>query len=185
MQLNKRRGINLLKVVEASRAETLQAMIDTGYDLAMENGSPDPTLHDAVWELMVEAADTSRRLPDRERGWLLSCERCAWPETVRTIVEEFAKAVSRGGIWEAMTVHRGPPSAAAIDRMDEVLGWLNAVESKNRKRDLKVLYALSAGVPVRKVRALYGGLGRQTVYDIRARGLSFICLWLRDEFDIR
>ena len=45
-------------------------MLCTGLRLAQEAGVTDPTVNDAVWELMLEATETLKRLPDKERRWV-------------------------------------------------------------------------------------------------------------------
>ena len=65
-----------------------------------------------VEERIVEAADTLKRLPEeRVRGYFST-----WPTVIRDYWEAFGR--------EDVRLRRGPPSAAAIDRMDEALAWL-------------------------------------------------------------
>lgn len=65
-----------------------------------------------VEERMVEAADTLKRLPEeRVQGYFST-----WPPVIRDYWEAFGR--------EDVRLRRGPPSAAAIDRMDEALAWL-------------------------------------------------------------
>ncbi len=65
-----------------------------------------------VEERMVEAADTLRRLPEeRVQGYFST-----WPPVIRDYWEAFGR--------EDVRLRRGPPSAAAIDRMDEAMTWL-------------------------------------------------------------
>jgi hypothetical protein len=70
-----------------------------------------------VAERMEEAAATLQRLPaPRVRGYFST-----WPPIVRDAWEAFG--------WEQTQVRLGPPSAEAIDRMDEALGWLHWLEA--------------------------------------------------------
>ena len=154
----------------------LNDMLAHGRRLAQERGCAAPTLRDAVWELLIEAADTLKRLPNQERRWLRSGTYSGHPEVLRELSDAFAAAVAQGG-WGATRVRPGPPSAGAITRLDEVLTWPGAIQSRNRARDCRVVFALAAGVPVRVIRGRFG-CGRQTVYDIRDRGLTQICNWL-------
>ncbi|MBM3950779.1 MAG: hypothetical protein FJ311_04930 [Rhodospirillales bacterium] len=65
-----------------------------------------------IEERMVEAADTLKRLPEeRIRGYFST-----WPPVIRDYWEAFGR--------EDVRLRRGPPSPAAIDRMDEALAWL-------------------------------------------------------------
>jgi len=70
---------------------------------------------------MVEAADTLKRLPEeRVRGYFST-----WPPVIRDYWEAFGRADVR--------LRLPPPSASAIDRMDEAmvwLAWLDLVEAK-------------------------------------------------------
>ena len=69
-----------------------------------------------VEERLVEAADTLRRLPEqRIQGYFGT-----WPPIVRDYWEAYGR--------EEVRLRRGPPSAAAIDRMDEALVWLSWLE---------------------------------------------------------
>ncbi len=147
-----------------------------GLRLARARGLAEPGPREAVWELLVEAAETLARLPDRERRWLTSGTRSSHPDVVHDLVEVFAAAVGRGG-WDRTRVRPAPPSPGAISRLDRVLTWPAALTGRQRARDLRVLFALAAGVPVRVIRARLG-CGRQTVYDIRKRALDDIVAWL-------
>ncbi len=57
--------------------------------MSEEAGTTEPIVRDAVWELLIEAADTLTRLSDRERRWLGSGTRSFWPQTVRACGEAF------------------------------------------------------------------------------------------------
>jgi hypothetical protein len=70
-----------------------------------------------VEERMVEAADTLKRLPEeRVRGYFST-----WPPVIRDYWEAFGR--------EDVRLRRGPPSAAAITRMDEAMIWLAWLET--------------------------------------------------------
>jgi hypothetical protein len=72
-----------------------------------------PTL---VEERLEEAADTLRRLPAvKVQGYFST-----WPPVIRDFWEAFG--------WNEVRVRLGPPSPAAIDRMDEALIWLSWLE---------------------------------------------------------
>lgn len=170
------------------------AVLAHGLALAEANGRDQPTLEDAIWELLIEAAETLKRLPDRDRAFLAQGTRSAWPETVSRAVDAFATAVAKGGRWEQPPRPASPPSAGAIDRLDDVMAWFAAVRDSGRGRrragagkgaawsgpgrNAAVLFALAAGIPVAHIRARVG-LGRSTIYDIRDKGLGDIALWLK------
>lgn len=168
----------MTEVVDREAAR-MKAALDYGYALARDAGREEPTVRDAVWELLVEAADTLKRLPDHELRWFRQGERSNWPQIVRQFADEFATAVARGGAWDEVRVSLGPPTAGAISRLDEVMTWLGHAAGKNPRRDVGVLFATACGVPIRVVRRRYG-CHRNTIYDIRDRGLARICAWLRE-----
>ena len=143
----------------------VEAAVAEGLRLARQAGRDAPTLRDAVWELMLEAGDTLKRLPDRERGWLTAVARGHWPDYARSA------AADAGG-------RPAPASAAAIDRLDCLLAWLPQGAGTNAKRDMAVLFGLACGVRVAVLRR-HLGCGRRTVYDVRDRGIARICGWLR------
>ena len=65
-----------------------------------------------VEDRIAEAADVLSRLPDtRIQGYVNT-----WPPMVREYWESFGMS--------DVVLRRPPPSAAAIDRMDQALGWL-------------------------------------------------------------
>lgn len=148
-------------------------LVEHGRVLAIEAGRQEPTLRDAIWELMMEAAATLRRLPDREIGWLKAAERSNMPEYLHEREEIFAAAVARGGQYEAPKVRMGPPDAAAIDRMDAMLAMLNVITGRDRRREIGVVFALASGLPVRIIRFRFG-YQRSAIYKIRDRGLDKI-----------
>lgn len=82
-----------------------------------------------VEDRMVEAADTLRRLPDtRVRGYAST-----WPPVVHEFWEAFG--------WDEARVRRGPPSAAAIDRMDAALTWLRWLDPD----DARIVWLRASG----------------------------------------
>lgn len=150
---------------EAEDTDRIDAAIAAGFKRARQAGRAEPTLRDAVWELLLEAGDTLKRLPDREKGWLTGASRAHWPDYARSLAAE--------------TPLRLPPaSGAAIDRLDMVLVWLPHAAGSNPKRDLAVLFGLACGLPVPLLRRRLG-CGRRTVYDVRDRGIARLCGWLR------
>lgn len=170
------------KLVDSRESLRIDAAVAEGLHLARQAGREHPTLRDAVWELLLEAADTLRRLPNRERGWLTGAARAHWPDYVRNTAEEFAGAVGadRGGQAELRPT---PASAAAIDRMDTVLLWLPRAGGTNPKRDVAILFGLACGLRVAALRRRFG-CGRRTVYDVRDRGLARISGWLREVSEV-
>lgn len=84
-----------------------------------------------VEERIAEAADTLRRLPDtRVQG-----HASTWPPYVREYWEFY-------GVTE-VKLRRPPPSAAAIDRMDEALPWLRHLDLA----DARIVWLRANGDP--------------------------------------
>ncbi len=161
----------------------LASIIAHGERLARDTGLKDPTQRDAVWELLVEAFETLRSLPDRERGWLLSCERSHHPDVLIENVElaeweETLDALSLGEKLKVVGEVKPTPGHGAIDRMDEVITWPAIIKTKNRRRDIAVLYYCASKRPTAVIRRRFNIKHRNTLYDIRDRGLAHIVVWL-------
>ena len=88
-----------------------------------------------IEERMVEAADTLKRLPEaRVRGYFST-----WPAVIRDYWEAFGR--------EDVRLRRGPPSPAAIDRMDETMAWLRWLEPD----DARIVWLRASGEPWKAV----------------------------------
>jgi hypothetical protein len=148
----------------------MSAIVDHGAALARFNGVTNPTPEDGAWELLIEAADTLRRLPDRERAWLVSAERCAWPPMLKEQAERWAEAVNAGGWRDFQDPRPGPPEKAAIDRMDVVLAALTGLD---RPLDGRRAFLLAARVPARVI-AVKTACSRLTVYRARDRATALL-----------
>jgi len=169
----KGRGTRALEV------RRIEVAIADGLALAGAAGRREPTLRDAVWELLLEAGDTLRRLPNRERGWLTAVSRSHWPDYLRGAAEEWAG----GGAAPAGAGRPSPARPEAIDRLDTVLLWLPRAGGANPRRDVGILFGLACGLKVAILRQRFG-CGRRTVYDVRDRGIARICGWLREQSEI-
>jgi len=157
----------------------IDAAIAGGLERAKAAGCPEPTLRDAVWQLLLEAGETLRRLPNRERGWLTAVSRSHWPDYLQRSADEMAvgrMAGQRGG-------RPLPAQPEAIDRLDIVLLWLPHAGGANPRRDIGILFGLACGLKVAVLRRQFG-CGRRTVYDVRDRGIARICGWLREQSDV-
>ena len=161
----------------------LHDIVGYGYRLASDGGCAEPRLCDAVWELLVEAFATLKGLPDKERGWLLACERSHHPEvTVEDVeVAEWLATLDALSLKEKIEllgdVHIAPDKGA-IDRMDEVLTWPAAIKTKTRRRDRGVLVFCAIGAPTMAIRHRFGIKHRNTLYDIRSRALAHVSVWI-------
>ena len=77
-----------------------------------------------------EAAETLYRLPPVTAKPML----CSWPTVIRDFWEAYG--------WEETRVRLGPPSAAAITRMDEAFEWLRWLEPD----EVRVIWLRACGV---------------------------------------
>ena len=164
---------------DARTTRRIEAAVAEGLRLARQAGRAEPGLRDAVWELLQEAADTLRRLPNRERGWLTAASRAHWPDYLR----DTADALSGGGDRSATQIRRAPARPEAVDRLDTVLEWLPRAAGAQPRRDIAILFGLACGLRVAALRRNLG-CGRRTVYDVRDRGLARICGWLREQSEV-
>lgn len=90
----------------------------------------------AVWEQLVEGAETLQRLPDASRG--PRKVRSSWPEIVRNAAESFNAEAERADLRRL-----GPPSADAIDRLDRVIVWLEWLSGDVQR----LVWLRACGVP--------------------------------------
>lgn len=116
-----------------------------------------------VADRVREAAETLKRLPDGHPGRRLSS---SWPDVVLNPQEAYG--------YTPVEDDPTPPTAGAIDRMDEVLikwiGWLN-------REEVRILWSWVLGVPVRLVSRRMG-LHRGTVHRKRLATLRKIAVYL-------
>ena len=119
-------------------------LLSQGAVLAQASGIERPSPADAVWALLVEAAEVLKRLPDRERRWLLQSLRSRHPEILHERWEY--------GAWDRRNPRPGPPAAGAITRMDLTMALLRRLPaSRHWRRDIRILWALASNVPPRAV----------------------------------
>jgi len=117
-----------------------------------------------VEERLAEAADILRRLPEsRVQG-----HASTWPPYVREYWESY-------GVAE-VKLRRPPPSAAAIDRMDEALPWLTWLDPT----DAKIVW-LRANGDRWKVICWSVGMQRSAVHQHWLYGLCVIAWRLRGQ----
>ncbi len=114
-----------------------------------------------VEERLEEAADTLRRLPPvKVQGYF-----SAWPPIVREFWEAFG--------WEEPRIRRGPPSPAAITRMDEAMEWLSWLEPE----DAKLVWARADRMPW-KVACYRFGKSRAALWRHWVGSLQLIAIFL-------
>lgn len=164
----------------------IREALDAGVQLAQSNGLDSPSIQDAVWELIREAVATLKSLPDRERQWLSSVSRSAWPDIPQPIRDQIAMFNARVehnkensgdkiDIYDR-TVMRHVASAQALDRMLLVLDWLRLARTKNTKRDRQIVLALAGGMPPGRARRRFmpHASSAQAVRHVRSRVLRQI-----------
>jgi hypothetical protein len=101
----------------------------------------------AVATLLEEAADTLGRLPDDRGGGYAR----VWPPTVHG---------SREPLGSHAVARPIPPSPEAIDRMEEVLGWLCWLEPEERR----LVWLRAEGLPWKRITCRLG-IGRTTAWQ--------------------
>lgn len=161
--------------------------------MARDNAGAGPT--DAVWtpgevrQRLEDAGRTLMTLP-MPRGALPRDARSNWPDVVRGYEDAFAALIGapeevRQDFSDAHNRVRVTPSAAAVGRMDEVLGWLWRIDDP-RKRRLCLSRALVHPVSGRHVAsyrrlARIFGLHHETVRAWHDRALADIAVRLTEE----
>lgn len=114
-----------------------------------------------VEDRLEEAADTLSRLPDEHvRGYFST-----WPPVIRDYWEAFGR--------EDVRLRRGPPSPAAIDRMDETMTWLRWLEPD----DARLVWARAEGLPWKSACYRFG-LSRAAIWRHWVASLQLISIFL-------
>ncbi|MBF0590253.1 MAG: hypothetical protein HQL53_14120 [Magnetococcales bacterium] len=93
-----------------------------------------------VAERLEEAAATMKRLPPVGPRKLQS----QWPTIIRDYWESYG--------YDRARVHLGPPSALAIQRMDESLEWLKVLE----KRSAQLIWSRAERLPWKLIMRMLG-----------------------------
>lgn len=108
-----------------------------------------------VEERLREAAETLRMLPaERPRGL-----RSAMPAPIRSAQEAYG--------WQEARVRPAPPSAAAIDRLDEVLSWMAWLDEEQ----IRVVWARANNAPWRPLCERLG-CGRTRAWELWVASLA-------------
>lgn len=101
----------------------------------------------AVADALEEAAQTLRRFPSvRVRGYIST-----WPPVIRDFWEAYG--------WNDVEVRPGPPTAAAIDRMDECMGWLRMLDAD----EVRLVWLRAEGVRWKSIAHRFG-IDRSTAW---------------------
>lgn len=188
-----RETINKLRVSgplpsDAEVKEARRAYQD-GIDMLAREGVSAPSPESVVWRLMKDAAQTEARMPDREKGWLLSHGRSIWPE-LALASEECRKVEWEISLEELAGVRLRDTNApaprltitdpAAVSRWLVVQGWLRYVKARNPQRDKAIVLARARGVSAREICRMMGGrLGDRAIEMVREKVLRHIIEGLR------
>lgn len=113
-----------------------------------------------VEALLAEAADTLRRLPDREARFRAGLG-SAWPDVVRDAATAYGA--------EGVRLRLGPPAPAAIDRLEGVISWLAWLNEPQRR----IAWAVASGFTVARL-ARQIGCHRNTVANRHAAAMRLI-----------
>lgn len=118
---------------------------------------------DQVEDVLVEAAETLKRLPaDKPRGYVSSM-----PAPVRSMHESYG--------WEPAKLRRPPPSPQAIDRLDAVLGWMAWLSDDQ----VRVVWARASGIPWRPI-CVRLGCGRTKAWQVWVTALVLLKVRLNE-----
>ena len=101
-----------------------------------------------VADRLEEAAETMKRLP--MTGLKPAGHISSWPPILREFYEAYG--------WNDLQIRLGPPTPDAIDRMDEVMGWLRWLEPN----DVRLLWLRAERVPWKLIQQRFG-MARSTV----------------------
>ncbi|HWY14416.1 MAG TPA: DUF6362 family protein [Rhizomicrobium sp.] len=104
-----------------------------------------------------------RRLPDRDKS-ALRCQTMEWPLVIRRIWDDVPKGVH---------LRRPPPSAAAIERMHECLGWMLRL-AKAERNFARAVWLICAECRAVGQVAKTLGVDRRTARVWRDNGLARI-----------
>lgn len=127
-----------------------------------------PTLKRVVWRLFQEAVQTQRAIKRPGPAPVGSC----MPEVFHTAGEIFATEVEMTAdkiVYPPRITET--PTAAALERFDEVMTWLRYVRGRNQPRVRKVMIALAVGVPPARVADKYGYPSGDAVGAVRYRAI--------------
>ena len=121
-----------------------------------------------VEQRLEEAASTLRRLPPvRVQGYV-----CTWPAVIREFYEAYGS--------EAARIRLGPPTAAAITRMDETLEWLRWLADPE---EVRIVWARACGLPW-KLLCYRFGAGRTTLWRRWSMALITIATRLNGKSEV-
>ena len=105
-----------------------------------------------------EAAATLKRLPPAFRKQ----RSCFWPEIIRDLYEKMNE--------EKLPLRLGPPSSAAISRMEEVMGWIFLLDDEKER---KIIWLRAEKIRWKQI-CWRMGYGKTKTRDIWTSGLMKI-----------
>ena len=129
------------------------------------------TIRASIADRIDEAAQTLRRMPDKEREMLMRGDRGqSWPGILYTAAEHAA--------WTPTRMRRPPPDCKQIDRMYEVLDWL-LVLARHDRDYFRAVWLMCAERKKNREAANIIGIHRETASIWCANGLDRIAHHLR------
>lgn len=140
-----------------------------------ESGQHPGWTPELVAKRLQEAADTLKRLPDKNRPRPL---KASWPDTVQAMAESVFAIANVWGVnifrerekeKNDSTLRPGPPDPGAISRMDKALPWLAYLDTTKQKP----LWAWACGCGDRRI-AMICGKHRHTIRAWREQSLELI-----------
>lgn len=136
-----------------------------------ESGAAMAHAHAIISDRIEEAAETLRRMPDKERSILRRSERGqTWPLMLHQATEHAA--------YEGIKVRLPPPSAARITRMHEVLDWLLDLARMEPTFFKPVWLICAERREIGKVARILG-IDPKTVHRRKRAGLTLIAVAIR------
>ena len=149
------------------RIETVYA----GLRMIQTETEEKPTLRKAVWRLFQEAVETQRAI--KKPG--PAKPQSAMPEVYHEPGEIFATEVemAKDKITYPPRIKQ-TPTAAALERYDEVMAWLRYMRGHNLPRARQTMILLAAGVGPSRVADIQGYPSANAVEGVKYRAIAGI-----------
>lgn len=161
----------------------LETIIEHGFALAEAEGKS--RLQDAIWYLLVEACDTLKALPgERNLGFSSTASwpvdiSIDWKEWFSMEIERLQDNVAPGTVNQ---VRRRISDPRAIDRAEIVMTWYRLIDTRNRRRDQRLLFMSAWGAPAGRVKGqVMPGRQDSSFREARRRALLRIKVKIQEQ----
>ena len=158
---------------ESLSADTLRRIetVYAGLRIIELESEETPTLRRAVWRLFQEAVETQRAI--KKPG--PAKPQTAMPEVYHGPAEIFATEVemAKDKITYPPRIKK-TPTAAALERYDEVMAWLRYIRGHNIPRARQTMILLAAGVGPSRVADIQGYPSANAVEGVKYRAVTGI-----------